>query len=50
MSKVARHVVSQTTKNFPIILVGIGLFTTLMWVGTLVTVAVEQTWRALSAI
>jgi hypothetical protein len=50
MTEIARRVVGQTTRNFPIILVGIGLFTTLMWVGTLVTVAVEQTWRVLSAI
>ena len=50
MSKITRRIVGQATKNFPIILVGIGLATTILWVGTVMTFAVEQAWLVLSGI
>ena len=50
MSKIARRIVGQTTKSFPIILVGIGLVTTIVWVGTVIAFAAEQAWLVLSGI
>jgi hypothetical protein len=50
MSKIARRVAGQTAKNFPIILVGIGLATTILWVGTVMTFALEGVWSVLSGI
>jgi hypothetical protein len=34
MSKITRHVVSLTTENFPIALVGIGVIATILWTST----------------
>jgi hypothetical protein len=48
MSKIARHVVSLTTKNFPIILVGAGLIATILWTTTVMALAVERVWSMLS--
>ena len=50
MSEVARRVVGQTTKNFPILLVGIGLIATILWTSTVVALAVEQVWSMLSGL
>jgi hypothetical protein len=46
----ARRIVGRLTKNFPIMLVGIGLITTVLWVSTVVAVAFDQIWSALSGI
>src|SRR6185312_16477065 len=48
MSKIARHVVSLTTKNFPIMLVGAGLIATILWTTTVMALAVERVWSMLS--
>jgi len=48
MSEIARRVVGHTAKNFPIMLVGIGLVTTVLWVSTVVAVALDRIWSALS--
>ena len=50
MSEIARRVVGQTTKNFPILVVGIGLMSTILWISTIMTVAVERLWSMLSMI
>lgn len=50
MSEIARRVVGQTTKNFPILLVGIGLMSTILWISTIVALAVERAWSMLSVI
>jgi hypothetical protein len=50
MSEIARRVVSQTTRNFPTILIGIGLITTMLWVSVVITFAFERAWSALSAL
>jgi len=50
MSEIARRFIGQTTKNFPVLLVGIGLVSTVVWVSTVVVLAFERVWSALSAI
>jgi len=50
MSKISRRIFGQTTKNFPTLLVGIGLITTILWVGTVMTVALQGIWSVLSGI
>jgi hypothetical protein len=46
----ARRIVGRLTKNFPIMLVGIGLITTILWVSTVMAVAVDQIWSVISGI
>jgi hypothetical protein len=50
MSRIARRIVGLTTKNFPILLVVVGLVTTILWVSTVVAVALDQIWSVLSGI
>jgi hypothetical protein len=50
MPKIVRHVVGRTTVNFPILLVGIGLVTTILWVSTVMAFAIERVWSVLSQI
>jgi len=50
MSKIARRVVGQTTKNFPVILVGTGVVATILWTCIVTAFAVEQVWSMLSAV
>jgi hypothetical protein len=50
MSKITRRVIGQTAKNFPILLVGIGLMSTILWIGTIMALAVERVWSMLSVI
>ena len=48
MSKITHRVIGQTTKNFPILLVGIGLISTILWTSTIMALAVERVWSMLS--
>jgi hypothetical protein len=50
MLEIARRGVGHTAKNFPILLIGIGLVTTVLWVSTVVAVALDQIWSALSGL
>ena len=50
MSKITRHVVSLTTENFPIALVGIGVIATILWTSNVMGLAVEQVWSMLSGV
>ena len=50
MSKITRHVVSLTTENFPIVLVGIGVIATILWTSTVMGLAVEQVWSMLPGV
>ena len=47
MSKITRRVIGQTTENFPILLVGIGLISTILWTSTIMALAVERVWSML---
>ena len=50
MSEIVRRVYGQTTKTFPILLVGIGLVTTILWTSTVMAFAIERVWSLLSHI
>ena len=50
MSKFVRRLVGQTTVNFPVLLVGIGLVTTILWTSTVMAFAIERVWSVLSQI
>jgi len=50
MSKIAAHIATRSTEFFPIALIGVGLIATTLWVGALVTVALNGAWSILSAI
>jgi hypothetical protein len=50
MSEIARRVVGQTTRNFPVILVGTGVIATVLWTCIVMALAVEQVWSMLAAV
>jgi hypothetical protein len=50
MSKITRHVVGLATENFPVVLVGLGVIATILWTSTVMALAFERVWSALSGI
>jgi hypothetical protein len=47
MPEVARRIIARTADQFPITLVGLGLITTILWVGAVSVFAFGRVWSVL---